>query len=343
MRIRLCDNKVEGHHKIYFTSLLKLKGAYLHFSKLQTSYSLKKNPIQYWIKMEKIVKEYLKNVDKEIIHVLAIDGIYIKSKYKKKYIIGTLHQLPNNKVRRYLLKKFSKNIKYLVVHSKFLGEELKKIGIENIKIVNYPSFYSYKNLNKKILREKYGIKLNKIVLSCLGGTRKDKGLNIVLESLKYLKPEIKEKIIFNIAGKEEFYKIDYIESYKNKAELKINLKVLSDEEFKENVFISDIMIIPYLKSFAGNSGPMTEAIVNKIPCITPKELNIGKITIENNLGEVFECENSKNLAEAIERTINNLDKGIYYNTDFYKELTEKKFLESYKKIYEEVWSELENE
>ena len=91
--------------------------------------------------------------------------------------------------------------------------------------------------------------------------------------------------------------------------------------------------MPYRKIFGGNSGPMTEAIVNKIPCITPKGLNIGDLTEEHNLGLTFECENPKELAKTIENMILNKEKKDFFSSNYHKELTVEKFLRNYKEIY----------
>lgn len=346
MKIKLCDNKIEGHHKGYFNSLLNIEGTYLKLSSCKSSVSLKKSPIKYILEVNELVKDYIGDFEKEIIHFLVIDNLYFSTKSLKNIkAIGTLHQIPNDKIRKIFLKNFVKKLEYVIVHSEFLKDELEKIGIKNIKVINYPSFYEYKNLDKIKIKEKLNIKKEKKILSCLGGTRQDKGYEILFEAFKYLGEKYKKNIIFNFAGKANYYNHNFIieKCKENNIDYRCDIREITDAEFLENVFITDIMLMPYLKSFGGNSGPMTEAIVNKIPCITPKDLNIGKINLKNNLGEVFECENSKSLAKAIERTIENLDKGIYYNTDFYKELTEKKFLEEYRKIYEKVWSDLENE
>lgn len=341
MKVVLCDNKEEGHHKIYYNSLLQLSYTKLKKSDISLNSSLKKNFIKYFLERKNIMKEY--TTDKNgIVHILTLDFIYMYPLLRKyPNIIGTLHHVPNSKLRRIFLKHFSKKIRKIIVHSSFLKEELLLEGINNVDVVNYPSFYNYERLNKEKIKSEYNFDKNKIIISLLGGTREDKGLNILLESMKYLSSVIKEKLIINVAGKEEFFKKEYIQSYEKEVQIVSNLKCLSDEEFIKNVFITDIMIMPYLKSFGGNSGPMTEAIVNKIPCIAPKELNIGKIVSKNNLGEIFECENPKDLARAIEKVINNISS--YYTTNFYKTLTKENFLKSYEKIYQEIWREMEDE
>ncbi|WP_373078838.1 glycosyltransferase family 4 protein [Fusobacterium varium] len=337
MKVILCDNRIEGHHKLYFSALLELKYTKLKYIQLDLI-SIKKNFFRYFLSRRELIKEFLKNNegnDNVIIHFLTLDFIYSYIFFTRKVnVIGTLHHIPKSLIKKILLKIFSKKIRIIIVHSEFLKENLKKMGIKNVKVVNYPSFYDYSKINmKKELRIKNKIDSKKIILSCLGGTRKDKGLNILLESLKYIKKDIKEKLLINIVGKEEEFKKEYIEKELKDISNRIILEKVSDDEFMENILITDLMIMPYLKSFGGVSGPMTEAIVNKIPCIAPKELEIGKIIVKNNMGEIFTCEDPIDLARVIEKTISKIDE--YYDTDYYKELTKENFLKKYDEIYKD--------
>lgn len=350
MKIILCEFEKKGHCKVYFNSLLKIKGT--HLKLIETDLFKKdRNVLLKLIDRLNLLKKFLDDgSEKKIIHILFGDTFFYipiirKLFSKEKKIIMTLHNVNKSKIKRFLVKNFSKKVSKVVVHSEFLYQELNEIGVKNCEVVFYPSFFDYSNCNLKEIKQRKKLDNQLIVISLLGGTRKDKGYEILFEAFKYLGKEYKKNIIFNFTGMESYYKNDFIitKCQENNINYICDIREITDEEFLENVFITDIMLMPYLKSFGGNSGPMTEAIVNKIPCITPKELNIGKINLKNNLGEVFECENPKSLAKAIERTIENLGKGIYYNTDFYKELTEEKFLEEYRKIYEKVWSDLENE
>lgn len=343
MKVFLCDNEIQGHHKLYFSALLELKYTRLKYVKLDLI-SIKKNFFKYFLSRKKLIKEFLENDVEDnntITHFLTLDFIYPYIFLKKNLnIVGTLHHTPKNLIKKILLKVFSKKIKLIVVHSEILKENLKKMGIENVKVVNCSSFYDYSKINtRNKSRIKNKIDDKKIILSCLGGTRKDKGLNILLESLKYINKDIKEKLLINIVGKEEEFKIEYIKKELKNISHRIILKEVSDDEFMENVIITDLMIMPYLKSFGGVSGPMTEAIVNKIPCIAPKELEIGKIIVENNIGEIFTCEDPIDLARVIEKTISKISK--YYNTNYYKELTKENFLKKYDEIYKSFYEKEE--
>lgn len=333
--VDICENKISGHHSVYFNSLLKLKGVNLKFVDLNL-YESKKNIFFYLYSRKKLLNEYLKSKEK-VVHILTSDFLYILPLIRKLYnpnkkILCTIHHIPNSSLKKLLLKNFSKKINSLIVHSKYLKIELNKIGIHNVEVINYPSFYNYDIIDEKeAIKKKYNISNDKKIISLLGGTRRDKGLDILLKSFNYLNYIEKSRIILNIAGAEEFFNKNFILHESKGLNIKLDLKNLTEEEFCENVMMTDIMVMPYRKTFSGNSGPMTEAIVNEIPCIAPKELNIGKIVFENNLGEVFNCENPKDLALQIKKILKN--EKSYYTNDFHKSLTEENFLKSYLNLY----------
>lgn len=337
MKIKLCENSKQGHHKVYLDELLNIKNTEEYYIEKKLS-SLKNSLFRFFLERKEILKKFT-GQKSPIIHILYLDNLYIYPVFfklnKRKKILGTLHFFPNNKLKVILLKNFLKKINLVVVHSEILKNRLLKIGIKNVEVVDYPSFYNYLKINSKIELINKNKLENKVILTALGGTRDDKGLDLFLEAFKYLSNDLKNKVILNVAGKEETFKRDFI---REKAkEYKINLReeygFLTDEKFMENVILTDIMVMPYRKIFGGNSGPMTEAIVNNIPCITPKGLNIGDLTEKYNLGLTFECENPEDLAKKIEDLILNKDKKEFFTTDFHERLTVENFLKSYEEIY----------
>ncbi|MCQ8213242.1 glycosyltransferase [Cetobacterium somerae] len=340
MKINLCETNLDGHHEIYLENLLNISSTSKLFIDIKIEGN-KKRIFNYIFDRKKLIKKFLSK-DNEIFHLLYFDMIYtyfpLSSLNINKIILGTLHFVPEEKLKIILLKNFSKKIDLIVVHSEILKEKLLKIGIKNVEVVHYPSFYDYSIIEpKEKLKKKFKLE-DKIVLTTLGGTRNDKGLDILLESFKYLNSELKERIILNIAGKEETFKKEFIvqKSKENKINIRGKYGFLTDEEFMENVLLTDVMVMPYRKIFGGNSGPMTEAIVNKIPCITPKGLNIGDLTEKYDLGLTFECENPKSLAETIEKMILNKEKNEFFTSDYHKKLTVENFLRSYEEIYSKL-------
>lgn len=331
--MKLIDNSIEGHHYGYQQKLLEIKETELILKK--TNLSLKKDKLNYFFKIQKLL-----NLEKnKSIHFLTLDYLYkyplIKKLNKNRVVLGTLHKEPNSFIKKILLKNFSKKITKIIVHSEFTKEELNKIGIYNVEVIEYPSFYDYSKLKKENLKRQENLE-QKIVISCLGGTRFDKALDILLDAFEYIEKEIKNKLILNIVGKEEYFKRDYIrkKAKENNISLKEEYGFVTDEEFMKNVLLTDIMVMPYRKIFGGNSGPMTEAIVNKIPSIVPLNSNIGNLVQKYDLGETFEAENSKDLGRVLSKMIK--EKKEYFKTEYDKKLTVDNFLKKHRKLYEQI-------
>lgn len=340
MVIYLFDHyKLTGHHRLYLEALKNIDGTVNIDEKKYTPVkkSFFKNIIQRYF----ILKKALSKVkDGEIIHILYLDSLYIlpiiKKLNKRKKIVGTLHHVPINFIKFFLLKNFSNKIDKIIVHSEFCKDILFKKGIKNVKVIEYPSFFDYSKYEDiEKIKTELGIDKNKIIITSLGGTRYDKGLDILLESFKYLDSEIKDKILLNIVGEIQYFKKEFIKKIgkENGIDMRSEFKFINDDEFCKNVLITDIMAMPYRKVFGGTSGPMTEAIVNKKLCVVPEELVIGKLTKKYNLGVVFQIESPKSLASAIEKSVKMIKRKEYISSDYYNCLTRINFINNHKILY----------
>lgn len=332
MKIYLVDNSESGHHRIYQDTLNKIENTKKNNFILQFD-SIKQNPIKALKKRKQFI-EHVSSGKVNIIHFLYLDSLYKcpfidKSIANKNYkYIGTLHWIPTNKLNKLLLKRISKKLEYIIVHSEFLKNKLLEDGIKNVIYIDYPSFITSKSI-KKINNN------NKIIISCLGGTRADKGLDVLIDSFKYIHNEIKNKVVFNICGKEQDIKYEDIRNEANKYNINVILKnkFLSDEEYEGEIVKSDIILLPYKKIFSGNSGPMTDGIYLNKFIIGPNYGNLGYLIDKHNLGETFEIENPRSLAKTISN-INNYD--LLKKHKYAKELSVEEFLMKYKNIYDEL-------
>ena len=227
-----------------------------------------------------------------------------------------------------MLFRSSKKIELIIVHSEFLEEELNKIGIKNVKTIEYPSFI---NINNKNIKKDKELK-DKIVISCLGGTRKDKGLDILSEAFKFIDSKCKEKIVFNICGIEQDIKYDDImmSAKENNINVICKNKFLTEEEYEEEIYKTDVILLPYRKIFTGNSGPMTDGIYADKFILGPNNGNLGYLIKKYNLGSTFIQENYNDLAREIEK----ISQVEVKKTHKYKyELSIDKFNEKYTDIY----------
>lgn len=330
MSVYLVDNINGGHHDIYQSTLKKIDETII-LNKIIKFTEVKKNIFKAYNERAKFIKYVNSQVkESDLIHFLYIDSLYkcpfidFQLRRDRKYM-GTLHWIPKDNLRKILLKRFSRRFLVVIVHSEFLKEELLKMGITNVEVIDYPSF----------IREREDINNrndNKIIISCLGGTRYDKGLDILIKSFNYLDEDCKKKVVFNICGAEEDIRYDDIinSANINKIKLEYKNKFLTEEEYEDEIYRSDVILLPYRSIFSGNSGPMTDGIYADKFIIGPREGNIGYLIKKYNLGMTFESEDFIDLACKINyiATIN-----LLKNHNFKNKIEVSNFINKYRSVY----------
>jgi glycosyltransferase involved in cell wall biosynthesis len=311
---------------------------------------IRKSPIRAYLERYRMLNRVIHEVHKYdqenvIVHFLTGDKFYVipifrSLERKRRRVIVNIHTSPRSFIQKLLLKNFSKRITTYVACSEYGLRTFQKLGIRNVVSIPWPSFYDYTHIEtKEILRKKKGIEDDKIVITALGGIRYEKGLDILLSAYSYLSDGIKERVVLNIAGKPYGdLSMDLINSMivQNGIRTICKFDALSEEEFCENVMVSDIMVFPYRKSFKGvASGPLTEAMSQGIPCIFPKDGPLGYYD-RYHIGETFDAEDPCSLAMAIERLINN---PYSPQRNFMLKYTRQGFISSNQKLYLKLFSE----
>jgi hypothetical protein len=95
------------------------------------------------------------------------------------------------------------------------------------------------------------------------------------------------------------------------------------------------MVMPYRKSFySGASGPMTEAISQGIPCLFPRYGSWGNYGMKYQIGNMFEVENPKSLAEGIEKMVAG---EFIFDKSIIEQLSTKAFVDNHKQIYNSIF------
>lgn len=306
--VYLMDSTLKGHHRVYLEALKTIGNVRDISREFEVTMDTKK--VFSYVQDRRRIVDYAVGQAHQgkVLHLLYLDNLYMASPFmtmpKNTKVIGTLHHFPNSKTKEKLLKLFSKKLEAIVVHSDYIAKQLESIGIHHCHIIDYPVFHAAgKPQPLEQIRSGFELPRDKVVLSALGGTRFDKGLDILLDALAYLDESEKNKIALHIAGKEETYKRGFIAGRVNELGLDahINLKLLSDEEFEKYVEVSDLIVVPYRKVFTGNSGPMTEGVYRQKAIIGPDNGNLGYLIDTYKLGFTFESENAFALAGAIKR------------------------------------------
>ena len=109
-----------------------------------------------------------------------------------------LHWFPRDRKRQLLFKWTARYFDAIVVHSEYIRRQCEAIGVRNVHGSDYPVFFTV-DLAKRIPQDAHG----KNGFTCLGGTRKDKGMDILADALQYLDADTCARIKLVAAGKED--------------------------------------------------------------------------------------------------------------------------------------------
>lgn len=220
--------------------------------------------------------------------------------------VNVLHWIPNNKFKIKLLSKMkNRNDTDFLVHTNEIKEKLEDINKElKVTKIDYPvKEFKINNHNKKSLLDDLklpGNLLNDKIMLYFGGTRHDKGLDILLNSLNFVCSDVTLLIV----GKEETFSREFIREKvkENSNEIRVYtvLSFVPEEDIQKYFYISDVIVLPYRKYFNGESGILTDAIQMGKPVAVPDIIHFPEIIRNFKNGKVFEAENPVSLAKSID-------------------------------------------
>ena len=315
MRVLFIDVSLTGHHKTYLSSLLSrfsdtclvfLSNDVMEGVPSICHFNIPFNPNSFFSYLNMIIRlrQVARKFEPEIIHFLYGDAFYrffgigLRRLYPKAKIVVTCHQFRRSWLRDFSYRRIGSTTDALVVHTEKLKKYLGDLGIKKVHHVEYPQFGNSKQVDKQEALRVLGVKdEGKKVLLVLGGTRKSKGLDILLNALKHV--QLPFHLI--IAGKEEYFKRSYIlsqiESYRENVSL--FLEFLSDEKFGLCLNAADIIVLPYRRSFDGASGPLGEGVWHYKMIVGPAHKSLGDIIRSNHLGKTFKSEDVEDLRDML--------------------------------------------
>lgn len=348
MKIIFVETDVYGHHILYLKELVKdrtdykliLPGFMEEFPEdrqITVKYDNKDMKFSVYRKWLKNVYRVIKEEKPDIVHFLYGDMFYRFFGFglKKKYnTVITFHVVRRSFLHDLSLKRIFSKIGRGVVHTKTIYDELKAIKINNITHIEYPNFNQAVRYPEGSSKKFFSLPGDKKILAAIGGTRKDKGLDILLEALK----GVKRPFHLFIAGDNNYFSKEYIEEHSASFmdDVTIFMKYLTDEEYSRAIDACDIAVLPYRKIFNGASGPLTDFVAEKKAVIGPSHGSLGKIIKENHIGLTFESENTESLRAAIEKM---LDEQFIFDETAERYIETLK-AENFKKKYEELYADM---
>ena len=326
------EGGIAGHNKKYRDAINAIEDTVI-YSKVAKFPPMLRSPFNGY----KSRMNYFNEIpESEVVCVLQIDSIYMTPplfsmlRENHKHVVGVLHWFPRDKKRQLLFRISAKQLDMIVCHSEYIKQQLNKIGVYNVKVIEYPAFcdVNIDNLRKKDSE-------GKKVFTCLGGSRKDKGPDVLAQSFRYIPEKYRSNIKIVIAGKQLDVPYSFIEKKAEESDIAIEFcdKRMTDEEYWQYIIDSDVILLPYKKIFTGNSGPMTDGVFLNKYILGPDEGNIGYLINKYNLGSTFEIENFRSLGEEIGATS---QKNTDCNHSYRRRLSVERFIGSYQELFDSM-------
>lgn len=289
--------------------------------------------IKYMKKIAQIAKKEKIN----IIHFTFGDILYksfsIAMRLLKQFkIVVSFHRMDNKLIKnisRILIAMKADAITTHVVDS----EKLLPMSLRNkCSFVAYPSVLEEYVFTKSEARKFLKINTTKPIIAVVGMLSAYKGIDIFFDAIS----QIKKPYYLIIAGRPCYYSAEYVEKRVRQLECDnlLLLRFIEDDVFVACIAASDIVAVPYLKSFEGTSGPMTEGIRLKKTIVGCDHGNIGKYLKEYKIGYSCTAGNVDSLKDALSRA---LDNPIIYTSEtdkLVKMQTVEGFRENFYKLYQ---------
>lgn len=347
MKLVLVDTSITGHHVPYIQALSNLTDETLAIlPEALPSLSIpqrvcafprgSKRRLSDFLKWAKSVRAIVDQEQPDIVHFLMGDDFYrffgaglgLFLRYK---VVVTLHWMRSGFAGRLSTKCIAWHSDSVVVHSEYIQQKLGSYGIRNAVHIEYPQFGTVYYTTAEA-RSHWQLEQGIPVIACIGGTRYDKGLDILLEALK----KVEKPFQLLIAGKAEHFGEDFIwehtQSYSDCVHL--HLRFLSDEELASAVCAADIIALPYRRKFDGASGPLGDGVVHSKRIVGPNHGNLGDTISNNHLGYTFETEKVDSLAAVLNRTLGEKWEPDRQYQEYQKMLSPEYFRIKYYELYQ---------
>jgi len=291
----------------------------------------------------------------DIIHFLYIDhfilaAVALRKRDNSTSIRATLHagyMLPEFSstllgkikgwVEFYFVRKLIACDFRIMVHSRALQQKMsQQMNATSIDFVPYP-IETLKDVElesaRKFIETHTGLSRQDRILLCFGDTRYDKGVDIAIQALSKLPADYH----LLIAGKAEVYgelelrKLAYSLGVNERVHL--HLHFIEDDQVPMYFRGADIVLVPYRKMFAGQSGPLMIAAAFGTPVVASNLLVLEETVDKYRLGALFEAENSDSLAHAIKEVdgFSLIDGGdlffLDHDTEMFVSMVEKSYFQ----------------
>lgn len=242
-----------------------------------------------------------------IVDFLLVKILSMKLVYTIHDVISFDDKMSNKKLNKWLFKRADKLLTHNSFSRKILLENYYLTDVEIVPHGNYIPFVKL-NVDKSDSRKKIGIDESKKVLLFFGMIKKNKGLDVLLKSLKEVVKN-NQDLVLVVAGRA--WKDDF--SYYQKI---INDNKLSDYCIIHNYFIShedvkfyysaaDLVVLPYTRIY--QSGVLLMSMSYNKPVLVSDLEPLIEVIIDNDTGYVFKNGSPSSLSSKIDHIFQNFE------------------------------------
>ena len=313
MKIVYVETGIKGHKLVYLSNLIKDRNqkdviivperidSILCKQHIVPSPSGKKRTLRQYMNWLKNIKNIVDQEKPDIVHFLSGDDFYKffgigLSMFKRYKVVLTLHWVRSGNLERMSIKSIARRTSMIVVHSAYLKQQLIDFGVKKAFHIEYPQFNQIV-VSKEEACKYWGISPDIKTLACIGSTRFDKGIDILMKALE----KVNQPFQLLVAGQvNRFTEDDLKEMIRNFSDkVFLNIHYLTDQELAYAFAASDVIVLPYRKSFNGASGPLGEGVSYDKCIVGADHGNLGYTIKKHHLGYTFESENVDDLATII--------------------------------------------
>jgi glycosyltransferase involved in cell wall biosynthesis len=163
-------------------------------------------------------------------------------------------------------------------------------------------------VDQEASRRRLGLPLKGPIVLFFGGLRRDKGPDLLLQSLAHLRG----KCIGVVAGQPMSVPEPEIRALASQlhdaAAVVLRLGWIPEEQIPHYFAASDIVAMPYRKSFLTTSGILTRAVSARKPIVVTDVGDVGHIVRDNGLGVVVQPDSPELFALGLSRVIEDLER-----------------------------------
>lgn len=346
MKILYVDNGNSGHHEAYlkgltnstnYRSIVLLPKAIDSLNASQeiyTKFVIGTKSTKKYIEWIKTIERLAERENVDVIHFLDGDsimryfGMGLKRLRNSHKVLITFHHFFSGLARRISYKSIFKQIDYGVVHTGSIKDKIGKLGIRNVIKIDYPSFISQVVGYSKEPKQ-YENKV-KVILA-LGGTRYDKGIDLLIKALYPI--EVPYKLI--IAGITREFTKEKINSLIKpiKKNVQLDLRYLPEQVMLAYLRQADIIALPYRKSFDGASGPLCDGVYLRKVIVGSSHGSLNEIITKNHVGVTFKSESIEDLTTKLNNVLNSDfvydDTAVKYSLSLSPEIFRNKYFQLY--------------